>query len=221
MPYPTPETLPATTQCRQLFIPDDVMLVAAVAGALTELEKPENWEQVDGQTVEDTVAAIKQMLANYSGVPCVSRIGEIVPYVTENVPSHLLPCDGDIYQNSAYPDLAAVIHSNLIVDAFSFRVPQMTARIPAGEGLAQDGQTTYEVGDNLGEQWHTLTTNEIPSHTHTHALWGGAAGSFWAAGSNYNVEHIATPNTGATGGGQKHNNVPPITVVRFGIVWRD
>ena len=73
-----------------------------------------------------------------------------------------------------------------------------------------------------GEATHTLTTNEMPSHTHSPPSWVHYASSGGNNG-NYSVTRVTanngntyvnlTPQTnkdvGYTGGGQAHNNMPP------------
>ena len=73
-----------------------------------------------------------------------------------------------------------------------------------------------------GEATHTLTTNEMPSHTHSPPSWVHYASSDGNTG-NYSVTRVtanngntyvnSTPQTnkdvGYTGGGQAHNNMPP------------
>lgn len=74
---------------------------------------------------------------------------------------------------------------------------------------------TLAVDTTGGETTHTLTTEEIPSHRHTtgdsgHAAYGGASGDI-QSGSGWKTA-LSNINTGYTGGGQAHNNMPPYLV---------
>lgn len=68
-----------------------------------------------------------------------------------------------------------------------------------------------------GAKTHTLTTNELPSHTHGGIFPSGASGSFSQA---FDVDNPQTgadlgseKTTSSTGGGAAHNNLQPYIVV--------
>lgn len=76
MPYHTPETLPPTFICRRLRIPNDIGFLMAVNGALAELAKEYNWEQVGAVTPEQARAAMLDMLLDTLDSECPDETPE-------------------------------------------------------------------------------------------------------------------------------------------------
>jgi len=84
-------------------------------------------------------------------------------------------------------------------------------------GLDESRSNVYGMGAFGGEEKHTLTTAEMPGHTH------GAPTSNGQAGSGYEValtafggyDYIAAAPTTSTGGDAPHNNIPPYLAVRY------
>ena len=85
---------------------------------------------------------------------------------------------------------------------------------------------TYTAGATGGEATHTLTINEMPSHSHN-VTWQDNCPPWVQAGGYGQVTPTATGNANkinlgglsinGTGGGQAHNNMPPYLVV---YVWK-
>lgn len=94
-----------------------------------------------------------------------------------------------------------------------------------GQGTGNDGSTSmsFTANNTGGEYGHTLTTDEIPSHTHnTRVAWDSSKGSSSAINGNfqrllYYQGNAYGINSLGTGGGNAHNNLPPYIVVYF---WR-
>lgn len=85
-------------------------------------------------------------------------------------------------------------------------------RVLVGNGTSDQA---FAAGATGGESNHTLTTAEMPSHTHTttlaaNATAGGTANYF--AGNN---SGSASPVTSSTGSDGAHNNLQPYIVVFF------
>lgn len=104
-------------------------------------------------------------------------------------------------------------------------------QIATGQFLLASGNG-YSLGSTGGAANVTLTTNQMPSHTHAiqrNDTWEGAgftvidtkSGSKWGVGPNktYTGDAGVGPygNIANTGGGQSHNNMPPYRVVSM---WR-
>ena len=90
-------------------------------------------------------------------------------------------------------------------------------RVPVGiDSSDTDFDTAEETG---GAKTHTLTTSELPAHTHTHTVETGRSFSSSIGnapvvqGSDATVLSTAAVTTSSTGSGSAHNNVQPYIVV--------
>ena len=88
-------------------------------------------------------------------------------------------------------------------------LPDLRGRSIVGAGLGS-GLTDRALGSIGGTETHTLTTAEMPSHSHSlgSAIPGGSGGS-----TNYGYEYGGCghcySSTNAAGGNAAHNNMPP------------
>ena len=130
---------------------------------------------------------------------------------------------GSIYMNASDSDDPSTLLGFGTWAAFG------AGRVLIGAGSDSDDQPTPETvsftaGDEGGEYNHTLTTNEMPSHTLKVQVTQRVTGDDAAGGSRVltadrNVSTDTVDITGmtakATGGGQAHNNLQPYIVVHM------
>lgn len=127
-------------------------------------------------------------------------------------PAGSIICDGSVFNRVDYPRLYDKwTGTDLIIDADTFRTPDMRHKFILG---ADETRPPLTEG---GEENHTLSLAEIPSHQHSEIsatatiINGGLEAPASAAIPSF-------ANTGFSGGGQSHNNMPPY--VTLGVyVW--
>ena len=144
-------------------------------------------------------------------------IGTVIAYATVNPPQNTLPCDGQSYERTEYPELYAVLASPFILDAEAFMVPDLRGRVIAG--ALQFDTAPFNVGNIFGEVDHFLDESEMPTHAHS----VNATLTTLAVGPGevpVQTDIIIDTITGFTGGGGAHNNVQPTVVLNYAIVAR-
>jgi len=210
--YATPETLPADTICRVLFIPNTLDWLAQVTGALEELTFVYNWELYGAVTPAQAAEAMVTMFDMFCFNQGVCRVvGEIVLFAGSTSPdARWLLCDGVSLLRSDYPDLFAVIGTTYgSADAVHFSLPDLRDRVPMGVG-------GNALGVQVGAATHTLTTAEMPAHTHTEITVTATILDITTPTAPAAVP--STGVTGAAGGGGAHNNIQPSLAVNYFIV---
>lgn len=204
-----------------ISMPDAAWFNEHVANALWALTRDDNWEKVGAVDVADAVEAAGLMMETFT-----SMVGTIFPVAWGAIPDNFLVCDGGTYAREDYPALYAALDSFYIVDADNFVVPDLSGRVAIGESSG------FAIGESGGEIEHTLSSSEMPSHTHTdtghiHPLAGEVPGLALSPGElpvdvpgTTEVTGVGNASLTNTGGGNPHNNMQPYTTIRYVIAAR-
>ena len=156
--------------------------------------------------------------------------GVIMPYGGSSAPTGWLLCDGttglDSVTDTSLAGLFAIIGTTFGgTGAADFDLPDMRGNFPLGKdnmgGSSRNRVTDTEadtVGSEAGSQTHTLTTDEIPSHSHNQQFNDSGVGGTAFNAENGNDGAGTTSTRGATestGGGSSHENMPPYMTFNY------
>lgn len=208
----TPDLSALSESQEQRIVAVPGSLWSYISGALGELSRVEKWEQHGTATPEETSDFFLDVYEEFL-VSNPYFVGELRAFIGSTLPSGWLAMDGVARLTADFPELAAVIPAGWITGA-NFTLPDMAAVSPVGEGTHTT--TSFVLGATGGEKVHTLTTPEMPSHTHQYAMHTqnltGASGTVLKP--NATGQSLTTQ---ATGGGGSHNNMQPYLVVKWAI----
>lgn len=155
-------------------------------------------------------------------------VGEIRIFAGNFAPAGWHFCDGSLLPISEYYTLFNLIGTTYGGDGEStFAVPDLRGRMPMHMGT--NGGNTYVIGEAAGVETVTLTTNQIPSHTHTPQVSASGdafepAGRTWSrsgagdrqySSSTAGLVALHPQTVGVAGGGEAHDNMSPFLVTSF------
>lgn len=187
----------------------------------------------DVLAVVDTSANTSKKITLATLRALITPAGTIAPYGGSSAPTGFLICDGSAVSRTTYAALYTAIGTTYGAGdgTTTFNLPNLKGRVPVGR---DSGQTEFDnLGETGGAKTHTLTTTEIPSHTHSNrwrAFMPSGTGTLALndrggdailvsdnASHGSNGEDIGgNPSvSNAAGGGGAHNNLQPYLVVNY------
>ncbi len=136
-------------------------------------------------------------------------------------------CDGQILPINQNQSLFSLLGTTYGGDGqTTFALPELRGRTPMHAGTGNGA--TYPLGQTGGEETHTLSVAEMPSHQHQFVASASESNSVSPidsiVASGTALEGFrATENLGAmadsgvlnTGGGQAHNNMQPFLALNY------
>ncbi len=155
-------------------------------------------------------------------------VGEIRMFAGNFAPAGWMICQGQTLPISENETLFQLIGTTYGGDGQStFNLPNLASRVPVHMGNGPDGHT-YQLAEMAGVESVTLTTQQIPSHTHpfTASLSPGTSNNPGNAviGSSPSVQMfygvtpadaMAPQSIGPAGGSQPHENMQPFLCINF------
>ena len=153
-------------------------------------------------------------------------VGEIRQFAGNFAPAGWMFCEGQLLPISEYETLFNLIGTTYGGDGrVNFALPDLRSRVPIHMGSG------HTLGERAGEQGHTLSISELPTHTHV-----ANATSIAATASNPNNTRLLSNSIQAAlyapagnlvafdpraisnvGGSQAHLNMQPFLVLNFSI----
>lgn len=204
----------------------------------------------DSIKVEQEISTNKLIIGGINIEDKLTPLGVINMWAgpIEKIPQNYKLCDGQALEISQYTELYNVIGETFntaplptggnwrVPSSGTFRIPDLRQRFIAGYDPNDSQYNT--IGTALGEKYHTLSINEIPSHAHnvddyyyledwdtvsraTSIIYGSYQNigdiKFGAGASDHNNNVMLYKNhpTEYSGSGGAHENRPPYYVLAY------
>ncbi|MBN7816489.1 phage tail protein [Algoriphagus pacificus] len=165
-------------------------------------------------------------------------IGQIELFGFNFPPRGWATCSGQLLPISSYTALFSLLGTTYGGDGrTTFALPDLQGRVAIGQGNGP-GLTPRAMGQKFGQENHTLTTQEIPSHSHSlngnnaNGTSNNPTGNVLAGntvipergadpipangyGSSAPNVQMSPSSIGNSGGNLSHNNMQPMLVLNY------
>jgi microcystin-dependent protein len=146
-------------------------------------------------------------------------LGQITTFGFGFAPAGWALCNGQLLSINQYQALFALLGVQFGGDGkTTFGLPNLQGAFALGRN------SQFPIGAKGGETTHTLSVNEMATHSHAVAASTGAANAETPA-ANYpttlpgaflsSANTTLSPGSTAAGSGQPHNNMPPYLAINF------
>jgi microcystin-dependent protein len=155
-------------------------------------------------------------------------VGEIRMFAGNFAPNGWMFCEGQTLPISENDVLFQLIGTTYGGDGEeTFNLPNLASRVPIHMGTGPDG-TTYQIGEMAGTEQETLTTQQIPNHSHPFTA-STNAGNLASPGNSVLAQSVladmyiqdspdgalAASAVQPAGGSQPHENTQPFLCINF------
>lgn len=109
-----------------------------------------------------------------------------------------LLCDGRTVLRDDYPDLFRIIGTSFgSTNSTNFRIPDVSGKVIGAVGNAgNEGDDTHEMGDVVGAENITLSSSQIPSHSHTGTSNASSTGITSSGTTNNSTTGVSVNSVG-------------------------
>jgi microcystin-dependent protein len=154
-------------------------------------------------------------------------VGEIRMFAGNFAPAGWALCQGQTMSIAENDVLFQLIGTTYGGDGQeTFNLPDLSSRVLVHMGTGATGQS-FQIGETGGAETVTLTTSQIPAHSHVPQCNSGAgtnagpANNVWAAAGDTIYTDVApsvamaTAALNSSGGSQPHDNMVPFLCINF------
>lgn len=184
-------------------------------GATTKYALPYSTGSDVGSTIDDTMEALANAVEAL--VDQITPAGSIIATARATAPTGWAICNGtSVLRAGTYANLFTAIGTAFgAVDGTHFNLPDLRGRVPVGTdptGLRIAAGAT--LGTAIGEEKHTLTIAELPSHSHGLATVP-TAGSGLAVANSGSGGPFTLIQANGTGNGTPHSSMQPALPINW------